>query len=105
VISYMVSQQASAIGVRMAMGASRGAIVAWVMRTGLLPVLIGIVIGIGGAIFAASLVRGLLFNVTRLDPITLAVVPVLLMTAVAAAMLRPALRAARLDPVSTLRAG
>jgi putative ABC transport system permease protein len=105
VISYLVSQQSSAIGVRMAMGASRGSIVTWVMREALLPVAIGLAAGVVTAVFAATLVSGLLFNVTRYDPLTLTVVPLLLIAATAAACLRPALHASRLDPVRTLRTG
>jgi putative ABC transport system permease protein len=92
------------IGVRMALGASRGNIHALVVRQGLRLTGLGVVIGLGGALAASQALVTLLFGISRLDPITYAGVIVLLVGVSLIACWLPAWRAARVDPSITLRA-
>lgn len=103
VLSYIVGERVRELGLRMALGASRGDILRMVMtKAGLLAVL-GIGSGILVSYFATTLVRDVLFRVEPLDrSVFLAVALVLMIVSVGAA-LAPALRAARVDPMRTLR--
>ena len=103
VLSYTVSQQTAEFGIRMALGASPRDVQWHVLGRGLVPVAIGVVAGLAGALALAGLMRTLLFGVSPADPTTLgAVVLLMSATAVAAAWL-PARRATRVDPVQALR--
>ena len=102
-MSYAVSQRAREISIRMALGASTGAILRRIVGHGLLLAGAGAVIGIGCAFALGRVIQGQLFGVPLLDPITItAVVSVLMISAVAATFL-PARRAAQLDPAGALR--
>jgi putative ABC transport system permease protein len=90
--------------VRSALGASRGNILALVVRQGMTLTGLGIAIGLGGAVAASRALITLLFGVSRLDPITYLGVIVLLAGVSAIACWVPAWRAARVDPSITLRA-
>jgi putative ABC transport system permease protein len=104
VLSYSVAQRTQEIGLRMAIGARRGQIVALVLRGGLSWALAGIAVGLLGA-FAISRVLGtLLFEVKPRDPITYIVVGVVLATIATIACCIPAIRATRIDPLIALRA-
>jgi len=103
VLSYTVSQQTVEIGIRAAFGATRGDIGSLVLWRGARLVGIGLVIGLGAALLARGLVAGLLFGVTPNDPATFAVVSLFLILVALVAVVLPARRAARLDPLLALR--
>jgi predicted permease len=104
VTSYAVTRQTQEIGLRMALGAGRAEVVRGVLGQGMRPVLLGLAVGLVAARAGAALVRGLLFGVEALDPWALGGVVCLLLGAAGAACYIPARRAARLDPVTALRA-
>ena len=103
VLSYAVSQRKGEIGIRMALGASGSDVSGWVLREGMKPALAGTLLGLAGAAFATRALASLLFEVTPLDPVTFALVPLLLLTVAALASYVPAWRATRIDPTLTLR--
>lgn len=103
VISYNVTQKVHEIGVRMAMGASRGHILRWVMRMAMKVAVMGLVIGLCGSFVVQRVMRSSLFGKASFDAMSVgAVVLVLSAVAVLAAWL-PALRAGKLNPVTALR--
>jgi ABC-type antimicrobial peptide transport system permease subunit len=104
VLSGSVTERTREIGVRAALGASRGSILAMVLRQGLTLTLVGIAIGLVAAVAASRALITLLFEVTRVDPITYAGVVALLLSVSAVACWFPAWRAVRVDPAITLRA-
>jgi len=103
VISYLVVQRRSEIGVRMALGAQVGDVTGMVLRQSLGVAVLGVVAGVLGAVAVTRFLSALLYGVTPTDPATLALVPVLLLTVAALASYAPARRAARIDPVEALR--
>ena len=103
VISYSVVQRTGEIGIRMALGSDSSRTFRLVVGQTLAFVLAGGVLGVVGSIFASSLIRGLLYEVSPLDPLTLAGVAVVLVATAAAAASVPARRATRIDPVAALR--
>jgi putative ABC transport system permease protein len=103
VLNYAVTQQTSEFGIRMALGASTARVLWLVLGRGMVPVAIGVGLGIGGAIALSRVMRGLLFGVTPTDPLTLAAVTTLLVATAATASYLPARRATRVDPVRVLR--
>ncbi|MGH7593310.1 MAG: ABC transporter permease, partial [Gemmatimonadales bacterium] len=104
VLSGSVTERMREIGVRSALGASRSSILALVLRQGMTLLALGMAIGIGGAVVASRALVTLMFGVSPLDPVTYASVIVLLAAVAAIACWIPAWRAARVDPVLTLRA-
>jgi ABC-type antimicrobial peptide transport system permease subunit len=103
VLSYTVNQQATELGIRMALGASARNVKLLVLGQGLAPVLVGIACGIGGALALTRFMESLLFGVTATDPATFVVVSALLAAIAALASYIPARRATRVDPVRVLR--
>jgi ABC-type antimicrobial peptide transport system permease subunit len=103
VIGFAVTQRTSEIGVRRALGAQAGAVLALVARQGSVPVLVGIIIGIAGAFGASRLMTAMLFQTSAADPVVFAAVPVLLIAVGAVATYAPARRALRVDPLIALR--
>jgi len=103
VLSYLVSQRTREIGVRVALGADRGAIARLILRRGLVLVGNGTVIGLVAAAGVASLAEATLFGVRALDPVTYASVGAGLATIAATAVWLPARRAATVDPIEALR--
>jgi len=103
VISYIVSQRTQEIGVRMALGAQRGAVAGMVMKEGLVLALIGIGIGLAGALAATRLMKALLYEVSATDPATFAAVPLLLAAVALLASYVPARRAAEVAPLEAIR--
>lgn len=103
VVSYGVLQRRREIGVRLALGARSRQILALVFTAGMRPVLLGIVVGLGGALAATRILASLVYGVQPNDPWTFAAVGALLVAVAAVACLEPALRATRVDPMETLR--
>ena len=101
--SYSVSSRSAEIGVRLALGAKPGAIVAGIVVPALALGAAAIAVGLAGAAAGTRLLESWLFNVQRFDPISYAVVALVLLATVAAATSIPALRAARIDPLVALR--
>ncbi len=87
----------------MALGADRTAMLVLVLRQGLILAGVGLVLGVAGAMAAGRLMRTLLFNVSPLDPMTLGAVTIAMTVVALFACLVPALRATRVDPLTTLR--
>jgi putative ABC transport system permease protein len=103
VISYSVNRRGNEIGIRMALGAQRHEVTAMVLRQGMRPVAIGLVIGIASAVALSRLLQALLFEMKATDPWVLASVMLLLTVTAAIACYAPALRAAKVDPATALR--
>ena len=104
VLSGSVAERTREIGLRSALGASRGSILALVIRQGMMLTGLGVAIGLAGAAAASRAIAAMLFGVARLDPVTYLGVIALLAAVSAAACGVPAWRAARVDPATTLRA-
>jgi predicted permease len=104
VISYAVSQRTREIGIRMALGAQKGELRLMFVRSALALTGIGVIIGLGAAAAVAQLMRTLLFGVSPLDPLSFAVVPLILVLAAALASFLPASRATAVNPVEALKA-
>jgi len=103
VISYSVSRRTHELGIRMALGAEPGSVLGMILRETLALTLIGIAIGVSGALATARLITHLLFKVPPYDPVTLVLVSLLLVAVGALAGYIPARRAMRVDPVVALR--
>jgi ABC-type antimicrobial peptide transport system permease subunit len=104
VISFLVTQRAQEIGVRMALGATRSSVLWLVVRQGLGVAIPGVALGAVGVLAAGKSLSGFLYGVGAFDPITLAGSAVALVLAALIASLIPARRAASIDPVRVLRA-
>ena len=101
---YAVSRRTTEIGVRMAFGAQPGEVVRTIVRDAMIPIAAGTVIGLGAAMLAARVIETFLFKTATNDAFTYAAVAVVLILTGCLAAFIPALRAARVDPVETLRA-
>jgi putative ABC transport system permease protein len=107
-MAFAVVRRTSELGVRMALGAARGSVIAMVLREALLLVVAGLAIGVPAALLlgrvAANQVAGLLYGLTSTDPLTMGAAIVLLLAVAAGAAYFPAARAARINPIAALRA-
>ena len=103
-LAYLTSQRTQEFGVRLALGASAAGILRLVVREGCVLAGLGALIGLAGALAVTRVLRGLLYGVTPLDGVTLGSVVALVTVVAIAAVSRPAWRAARVDPVTALRA-
>jgi predicted permease len=101
-ISYVVNEQRREIAIRLALGAQRGNILKMVLRRGFGMAAVGAGLGVAGALIVSHLMAGLLYGVSPTDLPTFAGVTVVLTTVALAASYIPALRAMRLDPITTL---
>ena len=103
VLAYAVAQRTREFGVRTALGASSGEVLAMVMRQGLMLTSIGVGVGVLVAIGATRLIEGMLYGVTPLDLATYVAVAVLFVAVTSIASYLPARRATRIDPMTALR--
>jgi putative ABC transport system permease protein len=103
VMAYSMSQRTHEIGTRMALGASAGNIIYMTLRQGIKLVLVGVSLGLIGALVLNRLLTSFLFGVSDKDPITLFTVTCVLVTVALLACFIPARRAARIDPMEALR--
>src|SRR5262249_45369036 len=103
VIAYSVSQRTREIGIRMALGAGKNAVLKLVINQGIKLALIGMVVGLGGALGLTRFLSGMLFGVEPDDPPTFVAVSALLMAVTLLASYLPARRAAKVDPLVALR--
>jgi putative ABC transport system permease protein len=101
--AFSVSRRTQELGIRLALGAPSGSLVRMVVRQGLAPVVVGLILGLVGALAAGRLIQGLLFDVAATDPWALGAVLVLLATVASVACYIPARRVTRIDPVQALR--
>ena len=103
VMAYLVAQRTHEIGVRMALGARRADVVRFMVRRGMVPVGLGLVLGLAGTLALTRLLAGQLYGIAPNDPATLGGVSAVLTVASLLASYLPARRAARVDPMVALR--
>ena len=103
VISYTTARRTNEIGIRMALGAQAGDILKLVWKSGVSLILIGVAIGLAGALALTRLITSLLFRVTATDATTLATVSAGLIAVALLACYIPAHRATKVDPLVALR--
>jgi predicted permease len=103
VLSYLVAQRTTEIGIRIALGAQRDEVLRLTLLDGLRPALIGLVIGLFGSIAAAQLIRSMLYGINPFDPAVFVCVAAILILVATAACVAPAWQASRLDPMTALR--
>jgi putative ABC transport system permease protein len=104
VMAYLVSQRTREIGVRLALGAPRAEVFRLIIGRGVALAVAGAMLGVVGAIWLTRLMEGLLFSVSRTDPVTFAAVPIAMVGVAVLACYVPARRAMQVDPVIALRA-
>jgi putative ABC transport system permease protein len=103
VLAYSVTQRTREIGIRMALGAQRGEVLALVLREGVVLTAIGVAIGLAGAAGVTRYLQGMLFGLTPLDPPTYVAVAVAFAAVATLASYMPARRATKVDPLMALR--
>lgn len=103
VVSYLVTRRTNEIGIRMALGATRGAVVRLILAQATMLTAVGIGVGLLGAFSLTRLMGSLLFEVTTTDPATFIIVPMMLAAVALAASYFPALRASKIDPIIAIR--
>ncbi|MGA2135165.1 MAG: ABC transporter permease [Bryobacteraceae bacterium] len=103
VVAYAVSQRTKEIGIRIALGAPPAQILTGVLRQFALPISAGLLVGVAGAAALSQLLRGMLYGISHLDPVTYLTAIAIFVVTVAVAALVPARRALRVDPACALR--
>jgi ABC-type antimicrobial peptide transport system permease subunit len=103
VLSYIVAERTREIGVRMALGATVGSVRRMVVSQGAKVVVLGVVIGVAGALASTRLLNTLLFDVGAADPLAFAGVSAMMIAVGMLASYLPARRASRVDPIESLR--
>jgi len=103
VLSYLVSQRTQELGIRIALGAARGDLLRLVVRQGIGITVVGVVIGVVGALAGGKAIAALLYGVSPHDPLVLGSVTLLLLSVAALASYLPARRATTVDPMVALR--
>jgi ABC-type antimicrobial peptide transport system permease subunit len=104
VMSYLVTQRARELGVRLALGAATRDVLGLVVGQGMRLALIGVGLGLVSALVVTRFIQSLLFNIAATDPLTFVLIPMLLLAVAFLAVYLPALKATRVDPVVVLRA-
>jgi len=102
-VGYAVTQRAKEIGIRMALGARPAHVLSVVLRQFSVPLVVGLVAGVGGAAALSKVLRGLLYGIGNLDPVAYVGAMAVFAVTVAAAAVLPARRALRVDPMRALR--
>jgi putative ABC transport system permease protein len=102
VMAYSVTQRTQEIGLRMALGAQKSDVLGLVIRQGMVLTVIGVIVGLAGALALTRVIGNLLFGVTATDPATFVAIPLVLLFVALLACYLPARRAARLDPTRAL---
>ena len=103
VLTYLVTQRTSEIGVRIALGARREQLLRTILFDGIRPALLGLLVGLAGSAAAVRLIRSMLYQTEPLDPVVFASVAAVLLAVATLACMIPAWRASRLDPIEALR--
>jgi putative ABC transport system permease protein len=103
VMSYAVTQRRQELGIRMALGAHSGNILSLVLKRGMKLTLIGLALGLIGAVASTRLLRDMLFGIKPFDPLTFAAMTLLLVCISLVACFLPARRATKVDPMNVLR--
>jgi len=103
VLAYSVEERRHEVGVRMALGATARDVLRLVVGQGMRPVVIGLALGLAGALLTGRLLKSQLYAVAPTDPLTWAAVPVVLVAVALAACLLPGRSATRVDPAVALR--
>jgi ABC-type antimicrobial peptide transport system permease subunit len=103
VLAFSVSARTNEIGIRMSLGADRGRVQRMILSEGGRLLIVGLALGVGGAYFAAGVIRGLLFGIAPHDPVTFVAVAAMMAAIGVAACWIPAARAARIDPAIAMR--
>jgi predicted permease len=103
VVSYAVARRRAEMGIRMALGAGKGRLLAMVVRQGMMPVAAGLALGMAAALAIGRFVASMLFQVSPREPVSFLAAAAVLLAVAAAACWIPARRAARVDPVNALR--
>jgi predicted permease len=103
VVSYVVRRRVREVGIRMALGATTAQVQGMILKQAMWPVTVGAVAGMAGAAAVSRLLEGVLFGISALDPLAFIAAPLFLFGVAVFASLEPARRAARLDPMVTLR--
>jgi predicted permease len=103
VLAFAVEQRTREVGIRIALGASRGRVIRMVVLQGMSLVLVGLAVGVAVALMASGLLSSLLFQVAPTDPPTLALVALVALASATLASYLPARRAARIEPMRVLR--
>ncbi|MGE3345124.1 MAG: ADOP family duplicated permease [Vicinamibacterales bacterium] len=102
-IAFLVAARAREVGVRMALGATRGDVLRLFLKDGLALTAVGAVLGLGGSLLAARLISGLLLGISTFDPVAFGAALCLLVTAATAAAWAPASRATTVEPAVIMR--
>jgi predicted permease len=103
VLSFVTAKRTQELGIRAALGASQRDLIGMVLRSGTMPVVIGLVTGLAGALWLSRFMQTLLFQVSPIDPVSLAGVALIFLSVAFLACFVPAWRASRIDPMAALR--